>query len=389
MLNLPYENALRTVVDEHKIEQIRKNSEVIVFGAGESGDWVVKLLRRYGIEPLCICDNYEKKWGLQKSGLTIYSFYDAIKMYPNAVICIGSMWSEEITEQIKRYDVGLLPRVYDLLTSMAWETSEKSYLSEEENYIREHEREFEKIFVELADEKSRETLLGILSYRLTRNKEYIKNIRSKNMIYFDEELYNDDARKRIASGTIVDGGGFDGDTVASIINCFGVKTPLKVHTYEAGIANCKQIFEKINGGEYKGHDVTVHHAALWEKDGEYLDFDGNGLSGAVKQSKIDTDKSGMVISEAIDSGKLSGVSFVKMDIEGAERHALAGAMNTIKRDRPILAICTYHLQDDLLVLVDIIKSFDCDYELYLRHYMLSAGDTVLYAIPRRESKNGN
>ena len=310
-------------------------------------------------------------------------------MYPNAAICIGSMWSEEITEQIKRYDAGLLSRVYDLLTSMAWETSEKSYLSKEEEYIREHEREFEEIFVELADEKSRETLLGVLSYRLTRNKEYIKNIRTNNMIYFDEELFDEDVLERIASGTIVDGGGFDGDTVASIINCFGVNKPLKVHTYEAGRANCKQIFEKINRGEYKGHDVTVHCAALWEKDGEYLDFDGNGLSGAVKQSGIDRDKSGAVISEAIDSGKLSEVSFVKMDIEGAERYALVGAKTTIKRDRPVLAICAYHLQDDLLVLVDIIKSFSCDYELYLRHYMLSAGDTVLYAIPRREEKNGN
>jgi len=386
MLNLPYENALCTVVDEQKIKRIHKKNDVIVFGAGESGAWVVKLLRRYGIEPVCLCDNYEMKWGKQKCGLMIYSFYDAIKKYPNAAICIGSMWSEEKTEQIRRYDVGLLPEVYDLLTSMAWETSMKSYLSEEENYIKGNEKEFEGLFTSLADETSKETLLGILSYRLTRDKKYIKKIRTNNTIYFDEELFDEDARRRIATGTIVDGGGFDGDTIESMIDNFGTDISLKIHTYEADDVNCKQIIDKIDRGKYRGHDVTVHCAALWDKAGERLDFDGNGLSGAVKQNETSADNRGAVISETIDAGRLSKVSFIKMDIEGAERHALAGAEATIKRDKPVLAICAYHLQDDLLVLADSINSLGCGYKLYLRQYMLSAGDTVLYAIPPEEGK---
>jgi hypothetical protein len=35
-----------------------------------------------------------------------------------------------------------------------------------------------------------------------------------------------------------------------------------------------------------------------------------------------------------------------MDIEGAERKALAGAAGTIKQFRPRMSITTYHLPDD-------------------------------------------
>ena len=66
--------------------------------------------------------------------------------------------------------------------------------------------------------------------------------------------------------------------------------------------------------------------------------------------------------------------------------ALEGARKRISHDRPILAICAYHLQDDLLVLSNIIKSIDREYVLYLRHYMNSSGDTILYAISKDDLK---
>ncbi len=54
------------------------------------------------------------------------------------------------------------------------------------------------------------------------------------------------------------------------------------------------------------------------------------------------------------------VDFLKADIEGFERHMLAGARATLARFAPKLAVCTYHLPDDPEVLEG-----------------LSEGDTVL------------
>ena len=45
-----------------------------------------------------------------------------------------------------------------------------------------------------------------------------------------------------------------------------------------------------------------------------------------------------------------------MDIEGAERQALRGALATLRRDRPRLMIDSYHRPDDLAVLPPLIRT---------------------------------
>lgn len=71
------------------------------------------------------------------------------------------------------------------------------------------------------------------------------------------------------------------------------------------------------------------------------------------------------------------VDIIKMDIEGAEHEALTGAINTIKRDKPILMISAYHKPEDLFVLPEFINSLDCGYDIYFR----DRADFVLFAIP--------
>jgi FkbM family methyltransferase len=50
------------------------------------------------------------------------------------------------------------------------------------------------------------------------------------------------------------------------------------------------------------------------------------------------------------------VDFIKMDIEGAEREALAGASRTLARYKPTLALDSYHRPDDPQVLPRVIRA---------------------------------
>ncbi len=61
--------------------------------------------------------------------------------------------------------------------------------------------------------------------------------------------------------------------------------------------------------------------------------------------------------------KLSRVDLIKMDIQGAERNALLGAAETIRRFHPRLAISAYHLRDDSTRIPEIVASLASDYRL--------------------------
>jgi len=75
------------------------------------------------------------------------------------------------------------------------------------------------------------------------------------------------------------------------------------------------------------------------------------------------------------------VTFIKMDVEGAELESLKGAENTIRRDRPKLAVCIYHKPEDMVEIPLFIKELVPEYKLYVRMHANEGSETVLYAIP--------
>jgi FkbM family methyltransferase len=76
------------------------------------------------------------------------------------------------------------------------------------------------------------------------------------------------------------------------------------------------------------------------------------------------------------------IDFIKMDIEGAELSVLEGAMKTIRKDRPQLAISIYHTDEHFYKVPLYLKEKLSDYVFRLAHYDCNWCETVLYAIPR-------
>lgn len=78
------------------------------------------------------------------------------------------------------------------------------------------------------------------------------------------------------------------------------------------------------------------------------------------------------------------IDMIKMDIEGAEYATLNGAADLIKNHKPILAICIYHRQEDLIEIPQFCLSLFREeaYDLYLRHYSDTQSETVMYFVPR-------
>jgi FkbM family methyltransferase len=69
------------------------------------------------------------------------------------------------------------------------------------------------------------------------------------------------------------------------------------------------------------------------------------------------------IDSLVESLGLPRVDFIKMDIEGAECRALAGARRTLQTWKPRLAICTYHLPGDPRQIASLVRSIRPDYRM--------------------------
>lgn len=61
---------------------------------------------------------------------------------------------------------------------------------------------------------------------------------------------------------------------------------------------------------------------------------------------------------------LGKVDYIKMDIEGAERNALAGAQAVLRRDHPRMALCVYHLSDDPAVIPQRARAAWAGYRIF-------------------------
>ena len=130
----------------------------------------------------------------------------------------------------------------------------------------------------------------------------------------------------------------------------------------------KSIFEKGN--------IHLLKAALWERD-EELRF----RDGAKGSSNVNTSGNVIVQGRSIDSVLYDKpVTFIKMDIEGAELAALKGAQQSIKKWKPRLAICIYHKPKDFIEIPLYVHSLVPEYKMFIRHYSTSAQETVLYCV---------
>jgi FkbM family methyltransferase len=83
------------------------------------------------------------------------------------------------------------------------------------------------------------------------------------------------------------------------------------------------------------------------------------LAGATELEKVPL----TTIDKLVEELKLDRVDYIKLDIEGAEPKALAGARDTLKRFRPRISISAYHVPDHPKLIPEIIRSERPDYQM--------------------------
>ncbi len=113
--------------------------------------------------------------------------------------------------------------------------------------------------------------------------------------------------------------------------------------------------------------VTLVEKGVWDRD-DFLEMYQDDANNAIHSFVVDWRKRGVTlrlplttIDRIVEQLALKDVDYIKMDIEGAERRALAGAADTIRRFRPRMALCVYHLKDDPAVIPARVLAASPDY----------------------------
>jgi len=203
------------------------------------------------------------------------------------------------------------------------------------------------------------------------------------MIFYNQYwLVNKDVKICAAPGDyVIDCGAGLGDNTLLFAQAVGLKG--HVYAFECSAYSILYLRKNLNNNPYYGSKVSVHRYALTDKSGEQLSFKflGGGTSlGNSQDAEVLEEVTSITIDDFVAQNNVPKVDFIKMDIEGAERLALHGARETIRRFRPKLAISIYHLPDDYVVIAELIADLLPDYTFYMAHHSSHFSETILYCI---------
>jgi len=220
----------------------------------------------------------------------------------------------------------------------------------------------------LADDESRRTFMEAVALRRTFNPRRLRGISACNQ-YLPASVPVPRHNLRF-----VDGGAFDGDTIAGLLE--GGCSVSALAAFEPDPANYAKLCRRA------GDFGLSKEMSLWPCGLDAVTRQLRFRSNALSSSGFDIAGDVIVQTVAFDDAMPSfDPSYVKLDIEGAEADALQGMANTIRSSRPALAVCVYHRPADLWELPRLVDGLMPGCRLYLRAHTWNGFELVLYAIP--------
>lgn len=236
--------------------------------------------------------------------------------------------------------------------------------------MEENSKEYKYVYSLLEDDLSREIYQNVLGYRMTFNTEYTIRAHALSEQEGKQDLDNVILhRLEGESPVFFDVGGFDGQSTLDFID--KVKNYKKVYFFEPDediMLNSQKRLSANRDIEYiQAGAGAVHGLSQYDNIGE-----GGGCVSFLGKQTIQVVR--------LDEFITSELSYIKMDIEGAELDAICGAEQFIKMKHPLLSVSVYHRPGDIHRLTKKILEFNPQYHIYIRHYTDRYDDTRIYFV---------
>lgn len=180
--------------------------------------------------------------------------------------------------------------------------------------------------------------------------------------------------------TVFDFGGCWGDTALY----FGDKTGNdgKVYCFEFIPGNIEYLKKNLELNPHLDDVIDLVEHPVFDKSDIKCYYKDNGPGSIVKMQPFDGntgETTTLSLDDFVERNNITKVDFIKMDIEGAEPFALEGAIKTIKKFKPKLAIANYHGMSDFVNIPKWILDLNLGYEIFLGHYTIHWEESVCFA----------
>ena len=365
-------NKYEVIKSERKsnLEKLRKDltedkKKPVFFGAGLLGKSIYALFQNEGIQADTFCDNNEELWGQVITDGKICISPAELEKMDNIVIFITLGKAYEVLQQLNLMHLKTAEIYqYPLLSFEKMHNNHFDYSKEEIS------DRLKIMFDLLEDETSREAAYWQV-------KGWFADQMQLNSIFFKEIMVGDeyvpkDIFAEMHEKVIVDCGTYNGDTYR-YLKSKGVKWQ-KYVGFEMDLNNYNEFLTQVTD-EKEQAILKLYHAGVGQEEKTVRYF--SGLAGT-KISKEGMESSSIVTIDKV-IGDSDEVSYLKMDIEGAEMPALKGGKKTIKRCRPKCAICAYHQPSDLWEIPVYLKKLVPEYKIFFRHHDYIHSDIICYA----------
>lgn len=217
------------------------------------------------------------------------------------------------------------------------------------------------IHARLADDESRRVLQDVVRFRLSADATCMADY----SVRFADQYFEDFLG--LHQEVFVDAGGFDGDTTEQF--CRRVPDYRRVWFFEPSPVNMAAARKRLTGLP----NIEFIQVGLSDVAGDLCFDASSGSASSVSDAGGDS-----IRVDRLDDLVREPVTFIKMDLEGWEMHALAGAAEQIRRNRPKLAISVYHQASHFREVFGFVLGLFPDYRVRLRHYTEGWSETVMF-----------
>lgn len=330
-------------------ERIKSSRKpIVLYGMGNGADKILDWCEANRVQVSTVFASDEFVRGQVFRGFTVCKYSDVLEKLGEDILVVIAFASE-------------VPKVLEVFQSLAAKhevlTPHLSLFAETDTvsweWLEKYATQLQEVYDKLADNQSRKVFADILNYKISGKVQYLFDCATDRkedlqtvFRFNDQEVY-------------LDLGAYNGDTVQEFLTLVQGSYE-HITAVEPDVKNCRKLTALAENLE----KITVIQKGIWNEPQEL----GFSQSGG-RQSTFMADKKAVVKVDSIDNICAgAAVSYIKMDVEGAEKQALAGGRKTIAEYKPKMMIAAYHYDNDIFALPQLLWQINPEYKIYLRKH---------------------